>query len=174
MHRAVLLSAVALFACALAGCSSSPPAPAPDGAAFTPEVWFLGEMHSSGRLKLMGGAPKALHVDSSGRALADGSVRLDQAIHWDAGRTDNRFWLLRREPGGGYAVTLSDARGPVAFDVAGSRAHLKYRMKGRWPLTMEQWMDLQADGRTLQNHGVVRLLGVPIGALDEPIVHEPF
>ena len=56
----------------------------------------------------------------------------------------------------------------------GPRAHLKYRdRRGPLPLTMEQWMDLQPDGVTLRNVGVLRLAGVPIAKLDETIVHAP-
>ena len=38
---------------------------------------------------------------------------------------------------------------------------------------VEQWMDLQPDGRTLENRGVLTVLGVPIAHLTETIVHDP-
>ena len=38
---------------------------------------------------------------------------------------------------------------------------------------VEQWMDLQPDGRTLDNRGVLSIFGVPIARLKEVIVHAP-
>lgn len=82
---------------------------------------------------------------------------------------------MRRLADGSYDVTLSEAVGHVQLTAAGSRVHLHYRMKGALlPVTMEQWMDLQADGRTVHDFGAIRVLGVAVGRLDETIVHEPF
>jgi hypothetical protein len=163
---AIFLAAAGLCACT----GAPPPCPGPD---FVPERWFLGSMHSSGTLKPIVGAARGLHVDSDGTALAAGGVRLDQAIRWAGGATDHRFWTMRREASGVYAVTLTEAAGPVAFSAQGPRAHLRYRdRRSAIPLTVEQWMDLQPDGVTLRNVGVIRLLGVPFARLDETIVHD--
>lgn len=157
---------------AVAGCSRPQP-PAASQPVFRPDVWFLGQMHSQGALKLVTGKPRDLAVASAGRSLPDGSVRLDQTIRWAGGAVDRRFWILQARPGGGYAVSLSDARGPVLFETAGARAHLRYRDKhGPMPLIVEQWMDLQPDGRTLANRGTLSVLGVPLAHMDETIVHD--
>lgn len=128
-------------------------------------------MRSTGALRVGLGKPRAIQVVSTGRRLADGALRLDQVIHWSGGAVDRRFWLMRRKPTGGYDVTLSDAAGPVAFETQGARAHLRYRDR-RAPVIVEQWMDLQPDGVTLANRGVLSVIGMPVGALDERIVHE--
>ena len=157
----------------LAACSRQQPSPAAAQPVFQPDKWFVGDMRSAGDLQVGFGKARALRVDSSGRLQPNGTVRLDQAIHWAGGSVDHRFWLMRRRPGGGYDVTLSDARGAVMLETQGARAHLRYRDR-RGPLIVEQWMDLQPDGVTLANWGVVSLLGVPVGKLDETIVHQPF
>ena len=41
-------------------------------------------------------------------------------------------------------------------------------------MTVEQWMDLQQDGRTVHNMGTIRVLGLAVGRLDETIIHDPF
>ena len=156
---------------ALSGCLQPPPPPAASLPAFHPEAWFKGRMHSSATLKVFTRPSRGLNVQSAGRTEPDGALRLDQAIHWAGGATDHRFWRMRSLGGGRYDVSLTDARGPVAFETRGARAHLSYRDR-RGPLAIEQWMDLQADGRSVKNTGVVRFLGVPVARLDEVIEHD--
>ena len=134
----------------------------------------MGRMHSSGSLKVAARQSRNLHVDSIGRPETDGALRLDQSIHWAGGATEHRFWWMKPVGGGRYDVTLSDARGPVFFELHGARAHLRYRdRRAAFALTVEQWMDLQPGGRRLNNVGAVRLFGLPVARLDEVIEHEP-
>lgn len=172
VFRPVLL--VWFAALLVTACTTAPVVPT-GNLEFRPERYFLGQMHSGGRLSIGSGSAKNLSVESSGRADGPGALKLDQTVR-RAGRPDTRRqWSMRRLVDGTYHVTLSEAVGPVQLVAEGSRVHLRYRMKGGpLPVTIEQWMDLQEDGRTVHNVGTIRVLGVPVGHLDETIIHDPF
>lgn len=172
MPSVKMLSALAASAL-LAGCATAR-LPAPGGPEFRPERYFLGGMHSTGSIAIGLGGPKPLHVDSLGRATGPDALALDQVVHRGGAADARRTWTMRRLAGGGYAVTLTEAAGPVRLEAAGARVHLRYRIrKAALPTTVEQWMDLQPDGRKVRNVGVFRVLGIVAGRLDETIVHDP-
>ncbi len=165
----------ALTACALlSACATAPRLPpAATTPEFRPERYFLGEMHSTGQIRLGLAAPQPLHVDSHGHATGEDALALDQVVHRAGAPDAHRTWTMRRLSDGRYAVTLTEAAGPVWLEATGARVHLHYRLrKGALPTTLEQWMDLAPDGRTVHNVGVFRVLGVPVGRLDETIVRE--
>lgn len=137
---------------------------------FTPRAGFGGESEGRGTLKFVFRKPRAFHVTSHGTEQSDGTFRLDQTITFAGEPPQSRFWVMTRSANNRYAATLSDAAGPVEATVSGSRLSLRYRVKG--PVFMHQELVLSADGRTVDNVGVVRLLGIPIGRLQETITRK--
>lgn len=134
---------------------------------FTPGAGFGGESEGRGTLKFVFRKPRAFHVTSHGAEQSDGTFRLDQTITFAGEPPQSRFWVMTRTAEHYYAATLSDPAGPVEAIVSGPRLSLRYRVKG--PVFMHQELELSANGRTIDNVGVVRLLGIPIGRLQETI-----
>lgn len=142
------------------------------GPVFLPEVVFAGELTGRGVIQTPGGKPaRGITVKSSGRVQGDGSFRLDQTITDDRGKVSQRHWIMARSGEGRYVATLSDAAGPVKAEVTGNLFHLKYLMKKPF-VTMEQWLWLLPDGRTIMNEGTIRMPGRTVARLSEVIVRE--
>lgn len=162
---------VAVALVALSGClTANPPRSAPlSEPVMRPEAFFLGRTTGEGMLHLRTRARRAVRVESEGWPLDDGAFRLDQTITIQGDAPTTRTWRLRRDPAepSRYTGTLSDASGTVAADVDGALLHIRYRMGA--VTTMEQWLTLQPDRRTVRNLSTVRALGVPIAWLDETI-----
>lgn len=137
---------------------------------FTPSNGFAGESEGRGTLEFVFRTPRAFHVTSHGARQKDGSFRLDQTITFAGEAPEDRFWVMTRTTGNQYVATLSDAAGEVLATTSGSRLSLRYRVKG--PIYMHQEMVLSADGKTIDNVGVVKLLGIPIGRLQETITRK--
>lgn len=159
--RFALLTA-AMVACLLANAQTP--------VEFTPSAGFGGDSTGLGTLKFVFREPRAFQVTSHGAEQGDGTFHLDQTITFAGEPPQSRFWLMTRTAPHRYAATLSDAAGPVEATVSGSRLSLRYRVKG--PVYMHQELVLSADGRTIDNVGVVRLLGIPIGRLQETITRK--
>ena len=68
-----------------------------------------------------------------------------------------------------YAGTLTDATGDVSAEAYGDLLHLRYRLKIAPLGSMEQWLYLQADGRTVVNEAVIKVAGVTVRRLSERI-----
>ncbi len=66
-----------------------------------------------------------------------------------------------------YSGTLTDAEGPVSVTTSGSRALVRYKMKGGFDV--EQQLVVQRDGRTLLNRLEVTKFGVRVATLNETI-----
>ena len=164
-----LALAVALTA-ASTGCLASLPrrtelSPQPR---FDPTRFFAGRTHGEGKLDVRIGSDRNVTVEGRGRTEPDGTFRLEQDITYGDGSVDRRVWLLRRTDSTHFAGALSDASGDVTADVRGNRFHLRYLI--RHPAVyMEQWLYLQADGRTVQNLAQVTVLGIPWARLSETI-----
>ncbi len=139
---------------------------------FRPELYFSGTATGQGVLQTGGGKPaRSVRVESRGAAMPDGRFRLDQEITYGDGKTASRYWIITRLEGGHYTATLSDAAGPVTAHVRGNLFHLRYMMKKPF-VTMEQWLWLQPDGRTVLNEGTIRMPGRTIARLSEVIVRD--
>ena len=137
---------------------------------FTPQNGFSGESEGQGSLKLFLGKPRAFHVESRGSEQSDGTFRLDQTVTFQGEAPQQRFWILSTTSHNHYSATLSDAAGPVEGVTSGSHLSLHYRVKG--PLVVHQELELSADGRTIDNMGVITLLGIPVGHLHETIARK--
>ncbi|MEO6076958.1 MAG: DUF3833 family protein [Dokdonella sp.] len=137
---------------------------------FTPQNGFSGESEGRGLLKLFLSKPQPFQVKSTGVAQGDGTFRLDQTITFRGEAPKKRFWILSRTSHNRYSATLSDAAGPVHAVTSGSHLSLDYRVTG--PLVMHQELELSADARTIDNDGVITLLGIPVGHLHETITRK--
>ena len=137
---------------------------------FTPQTGFSGASEGQGSLKLFFGKTRPFHVESRGSEQSDGTFRLDQTVTVQGEAPRTRFWIMSTTTPNHYSATLSDAAGPVQGVTTGSTLSLHYRIKG--PLVMHQKLKLAADGQTIDNVGVIRLLGVPVGHLRETITRK--
>lgn len=137
---------------------------------FTPQAGFGGASEGAGTLKLLFGKERPYRVQSQGRVLANGTFRLDQTVLFQGEPPRHRHWILTTVQPGEYSGTLSDAAGVVTGHTEGARLTLRYRLKG--PLIMYQTLTMISDG-TIDNVGRITLLGIPVGHLQETIVHKP-
>lgn len=160
----------------LCGCISAmqPTAFGPQAPLMRPETFFAGDTRSFGVLEAPGGAPsRVFHVEGHGRADPDGTFRLDQTVSFDGKSPEQRTWLLRSTDANGYRGTLTDASGEVVGEAYGDLFHLHYRLRSVPLGRMEQWMYLQADGRTVLNEATVTVAGVVVARLSERITRSP-
>lgn len=137
---------------------------------FTPQHGFNGDSEGVGTLTFLLGKPRPFQVESRGTEQPDGTFRLEQTIRFEGSQATSRVWILRTVGLSRYAATLSDAAGPVTGSSDGSLLRLKYRARG--PLVMRQELRLMPDGKTIDNVGVISLLGIPVGRLEETIVRK--
>jgi len=159
-----------LFLVLLTAATMAFPLVAAQSVEFTPGTGFGGESEGRGSLKFVFRKPRAFHVTSHGIGQSDGTFRLDQTVTFAGEAPRTRFWVMTRTAEHHYSAMLSDAAGPVVATVSGSRLSLRYRIKG--PVFMHQELVLSADGRTIDNVGVLRLFGIPIGRLQETITRK--
>jgi hypothetical protein len=155
----------------LAGCMTPLPLGsfARAGPELRPELFFLGETRGRGVIQTAGGRPsRTFEVVSQGLRQGE-TIRVDQTIRYGDGKVDRRFWTLRQTGPNRYEGALSDAAGPVRAEVSGNALRLRYLLR-RPAVTMEQWLYLQPDGRTLLNEGTVRAFGIVAARLSEQIV----
>ena len=141
--------------------------PHPD---FTPRNGFGGASEGNGVLTLLLGRPQPFHVESRGVAQKDGTFRLEQTVTFQGKPPRDRVWILTTLDPNRYTATLSDAAGPVTGTTSGPHLSLHYRVKG--PLVMHQELALLPDGKTIDNLGVITLLGIPVGHLHETIIRK--
>jgi Protein of unknown function (DUF3833) len=160
-------------AVALAGCVKPIPLEsfANSTPLFRPEAYFGTTATGHGMIQSASGKPaQAIRVASRGSTLPDGRFRLDQTIE-EGGKTRDRHWILTRVDERRYTATLSDAAGPVSLQVHGNLLHIKYRFAKPF-VTMEQWLYLQPDGKTVLNTGSIRMPGRDIARLSEVIIRD--
>lgn len=137
---------------------------------FTPRNGFGGASEGDGTLTFLLGKPQPFHVESRGTQQADGTFRLEQTISFQGKPPKHRVWIMTEVRPNHFSATLSDAAGPVTATTYGSRLSLQYRAKG--PLVMHQELKLMPDGKTIDNVGVITMLGMPVGQLQETITRK--
>lgn len=169
-HLKWLLLSVLLLGILTAAAVVSPLFAAQQPLEFTPQNGFSGESEGNGTLKLFFGKPRTFHVTSRGNIQSDGTFRLDQTITFQGKAPQERFWILTTTSNNIHSAILSDAAGQVKGVTAGSHLTLKYRIKG--PLIMHQELELSSNGMIIDNIGVIKLLGIPIGRLQETITRK--
>jgi len=135
-----------------------------------PDVFFAGTTRSTGVLESRSGRPThRLRVEGHGATQPDGTFRLDQAVTLDQDPPESRAWVLRQVDDHRYVATLTDASGPVECEAFGDLFHVRYPMRSPLGGTMEQWLYLQPDGRTVVDEATVRVLGIVVAHLSERI-----
>ena len=139
---------------------------AASGASLDPVEFFRGRTHGDGLLKVIFQQPKRMKVDSEGSVEADGTLLLSQRVQEPGKPVRIRYWRLKRTGPRHFAGTLTDAAGPVAVDLIGNRARIRYRMKNS--MSVEQWLT-PAGERQMRNAMKVRRFGVIVAHLDEVI-----
>jgi len=149
---------LAAAAMALAGAATAP-APALDMTAF-----FTGRTHTENVLKIVFNRPARLIVDSVGGRGDRGDFILLDTVREEGKPVRERKWIMRPNGPNRFTGSLTDATGPVDVSVSGRQAAIRYTMKGG--LKVVQLMELQADGRTLSNHVVVRKFGLKFASVD--------
>ncbi len=168
-----------LLMLALSGCISTvkPESFSGNQPEFLPEKFFAGNTRGSGILQASDGTPsKQISVTSNGRMLPDGRFQLEQTISQSIPGSTNvekttRTWVITKVGSKNYTATLTDAAGPVTAEVHGNLFHLKYLFRKPF-VTMEQWLYLQADGRTVLNEARISLPGSTIARISEIIVRQ--
>lgn len=167
---AAMMKSVTPFAATLllAACvpGANVPLPVTGGRTFDPIAFFAGHTEGTGTLKITFKAARRVRVHGIGRVEGD-TLTLDQTVESDGARDEHRTWRIERTPAGDTGA-LSDAVGPVAIEVTGSRLHLRYRSK-KDGLGVEQWLDLSADGRRADNILLFRKFGLRVARLGEAI-----
>ena len=140
------------------------------GAATAPSVtldmtdFFAGHTHAENVLKIVFNRPGRLVVDSVGGKGDRGDFVLVDTVREEGKPVRERKWIMRPVGSNRFTGSLTDATGPVDVTVNGRQAVIRYTMKGG--LKVIQQMDLQADGRTLANHVVVRKFGLKFASVD--------
>lgn len=138
-----------------------------------PEVFFAGTTRSTGVLENASGSPtRRLRVAGRGTATADGGLRLEQDVTFDDDPPTTRTWILRRVDAHRYVATLTDASGDVEGAAYGNVFHVRYATRVPFGGTMEQWLYLQPDGRTVVNVATVTWLGFVAARISETIVRD--
>jgi len=143
------------------------PVSAATGPRFDPVQFFAGRTEGRGTLKIVLTKRQSVVVHCRGRIMSDGALVLDQTVIEGDKPPATRQWTFRPAGPGRFAGTLSDAAGPIAGSVTGSRLHLHFQMRGG--IVADQRLDLAADGASAQNHMTFRKFGVVVGTLDETI-----
>lgn len=169
---------VALFVALLGGAISSgclshfrvaqTPAPSPP---FRPEEFFAGATAGEGVLAARFKADRPFRVAGLGHTEPDGTFVLDQTVTYTGGAVERRSFRMRRVNDHDYTGTLTGASGAVSARADANSFHIRYRI-GQPAITMEQWLYLQPDGRTVLNRATVRVLGIPFAHLSETITRQ--
>ena len=142
--------------------SAAPEKPKLDMPAF-----FTGRTHADNILKVAFKKPMPLIVDSVGGKGDRGDFVLIDTVHEGDKPVRRRKWVMHPAGPNRFTGSLSDAVGPVDIVVQGSRATIRYVMKGG--LRIEEVMELQPDGRTLSNHVIAKKFGLKFATVEGTI-----
>jgi hypothetical protein len=138
--------------------------PAPGSAL---ERFFVGATEGAGTVQIMLSGRHAVRDRSRGRMDAHGALVLDQIVDEEGKPSRRRSWRLVRSGGNRVTGTISDARGPVAGEITGTTLHLRYRMT-EGP-SVEQWITLDAGGRSARNKMVFHRFGMKVATMESVI-----
>ena len=158
----------------LAGCSHLQPRDfARVEPKFDPVAFFTGHTQSWGVFEDRTGANPSrwFTTDCIGHREKDALV-LAQTFTYNDGSVQHRLWHIRRVDAHHYEATANDVVGAGEGEADGNAFHWEYTvaLKPGNPLLnvrLEQWMYLQADGRTMLNRGTVSKFGVTVAQVAE-------
>lgn len=137
------------------------------GPAFSPIDFFSGNTAGEGVFRRIAARHRAVHVRGRGTVRDGDTILLDQRVEVSGKPPRDRRWTLHALGDGRYTGVLSEAVGPVTGEVRGSVFKIRFHAKGGFRI--QQTMRLQPDGRTVENHLVVRKFGIRVAVLDETI-----
>lgn len=145
--------------------AAAAPAAAQPGSAL--ERFFVGTSEGSGTVSIIMSGKHGMRDRSRGRMDAKGALLLDQVVEEEGKPARRRSWRLVRSGGNAVSGTISDAKGPVAGEIAGNTLHLRYRLS-EGP-SVEQWITLQPGGRTASNRMIFRRFGMKVATVESVI-----
>ena len=158
----------------LAGCSHLQPQDFTRvGAAFDPVAFFTGHTRSWGVFEDRTGAnPSRWFTTDCLGHREQGALVLAQTFTYNDASVQHRLWHIRRVDEHRYEATADDVVGTGRGEAYGNAFHWVYTvaLKPGNPLfnvRLEQWMYLQADGRTMLNRGTVSKFGVTVAQIAE-------
>jgi hypothetical protein len=129
-------------------------------------AFFTGKTHAENVMRVALKKPAKLVVDSFGGKGDRGDFVLVDTVREEGQPVRTRKWVMKLVAPGHYTGALSDAVGPVDVQVDGSRAVIRYKMKGG--LNVTQQLDMQ-DGRTMSNRVNVRKFGLKFASVEGTI-----
>lgn len=134
---------------------------------FNAEEFFTGRSEGRGTVKVKLKPASTVRVSSVGK-VEQGVLILDQKVERPGKPTEQRQWRMRKAGPGRYTGTLSDADGPVRGEVTGNCLHLRYKLK-KGGVQADQYLYLQADGRSALNRMSIRKFGIHVATVEETI-----
>lgn len=135
--------------------------------AFAPEQFFVGRSEGAGTVHVMLSGRHGVRDRSRGHVDRSGALVLDQVVEEEGKPPRRRTWRIVRAGPNRFAGTISDARGPIAGEVAGNVLHLRYRLV-EGP-SVEQWITLHPGGRSAHNRMIFRRFGLNVATLEGTI-----
>ena len=164
MSLRLFFAAPVTVAAAFAAVPAPAQAPAPAAAAF--ERFFTGTTEGSGTVKIMLSGSHGMRDHGRGR-MEKGALILDQVVEEEGKPARRRSWRLVRSGANGITGTISDAKGAVSGSVQGATLHLKYKL-AEGP-SVEQWITLQAGGRSATNRMNFHRFGMKVATVQSTI-----
>lgn len=161
------MSGAVLLALTLSSVAPSDAAGTASVAPFSPLEFFSGDTAGEGVFRRIAAHHRAVHVRGWGTLRGGDTIDLEQRIEVAGKPPTNRRWTLHALGSGRYTGVLSEAVGPVSGAVEGIIFRIRFHAKGGFRI--QQTMRLQPDGRTVENHLVVRKFGIRVAVLDETI-----
>ena len=131
------------------------------------ESFFIGTTEGAGHVDVLLSGRHAMRDHGRGRIDGEGALILDQIVEEQGKPARRRLWRLVRTGGNRVTGTISDARGKVAGELSATSLHLRYKMKDG--PSVEQWITLQAGGRTASNRMIFRRFGLKVATVESEI-----
>ena len=131
------------------------------------ESYFVGTTEGSGNVDVILSGSHGMRDRAHGRIDASGALILDQVVEEQGKPARRRTWRLARSGEKRLTGTISDARGPVAGEIAGNSLHLRYRLN-EGP-SVEQRITLAPGGRRATNRMTFRRFGFKVATVESQI-----
>lgn len=163
LRRFALIPLAAAAAAATA--AAAPPAAPPAGSAL--ERFFVGRTEGAGTVTILVSGKHKVRDRAVGRIDKAGALLLDQVVEEEGKAPRRRAWRLVRAGGSRIGGTISDAKGPVAGELAGNVLHLRYKLQ-EGP-SVEQWITLQPGARAATNRMTFHRFGLKVATVESVI-----
>jgi hypothetical protein len=128
-------------------------------------TFFIGKSHADNVIKTALHGSHKLIVDSVGGRNKEGELVLVDTVREEGKPVRTRTWVMHQAGDNHFTGFLTDAVGPVDVVVAGASATIRYTMKDGG-LKIEQQIQLQSDGKTLDNHVIAKKFGLTVAHVD--------